>query len=44
MRATVHLLDGAGHGFAVLKSSGRTRAEVWSEAATAFLEWLPEAT
>jgi predicted alpha/beta-hydrolase family hydrolase len=42
-RATVHLLDGADHSFAVLKSSGRTRQDVWEEAAEAFLAWLPEA-
>lgn len=39
-RSTVHLLDGADHGFAVLKSSGRTREDVWSEAAGHLLDWL----
>ncbi|MCI0823634.1 MAG: dienelactone hydrolase family protein [Chloroflexi bacterium] len=37
---TVHLLEGAGHGFATLKSSGRTKEDVWSEAAGRFLDWL----
>ena len=30
--SAVHLLDGADHGFAVLKSSGRTKEDVWIEA------------
>ena len=38
--STVHLLEGADHGFATLKSSGRIREDVWSEAADRFLEWL----
>ena len=38
--STVHLLEGADHGFATLKSSGRTREDVWSEATDRFLEWL----
>jgi predicted alpha/beta-hydrolase family hydrolase len=38
--STVHLLDGSDHGFAVLKSSGRTREDVWAEAAEAFETWL----
>lgn len=38
--ARVHLLDGADHGFAVLKSSGRSREDVWDEAAGALVEWL----
>lgn len=38
--ATVHLLEGADHGFAVPKASGRTREDVWSEAAEALVEWL----
>ena len=37
---TVHLLESHDHGFATLKSSGRTRADVWSEAADRFLQWL----
>ena len=39
-RATVRLLDGADHGFGVLKSSGRTRQDVWAEAAVALLSFL----
>lgn len=38
--ARVHLLDGADHGFAMLKSSGRTREDVWAEAADVLVEWL----
>jgi predicted alpha/beta-hydrolase family hydrolase len=38
--ATVHLLDGADHGFAVLKSSGRTQRDVWVDAAGALTGWL----
>lgn len=36
----VHHLEGADHGFAVLKSSGRTRPDVWIEAADILLSWL----
>ena len=39
-RATVHLLQGADHGFRVLKSSGRTREEVWKEAVDGMLGWI----
>ena len=39
--AAVHHLKGANHGFAVLKASGRTRAEVWIEATESLLSWLP---
>jgi predicted alpha/beta-hydrolase family hydrolase len=39
-RAKVHLLEGADHGFAVRKSSGRTREDVWAEAVEAFATWL----
>jgi len=39
-RATLHLLDGADHGFAVRRSSGRTREDVWSEAVAAMIRWL----
>ena len=39
---TVHLLQGADHGFATLKSSGRTREDVWTEAADRFLQWLED--
>ncbi len=39
-RSTLHLLDGADHGFAVRKSTGRTREDVWSEAVAAMVAWL----
>ncbi len=39
-RSKVHLLEGADHGFAVRKSSGRTREDVWAEAVDAFAVWL----
>ena len=39
-RSTVQLLEGADHGFNVLKSSGRNRDEVWGEAADALFDWL----
>jgi predicted alpha/beta-hydrolase family hydrolase len=38
--ARVVLLEGADHGFGVLKSSGRTVAQVYQEAASALVEWL----
>ena len=38
----LHLMEGADHGFAVLKRSGRTREEVWEEAVGALLEWARE--
>ncbi|MCH8185946.1 MAG: dienelactone hydrolase family protein [Chloroflexi bacterium] len=38
--SSVHLLEGADHGFSALKSSGRTRDDVWDEAIDAMLEWL----
>jgi predicted alpha/beta-hydrolase family hydrolase len=38
--STVRLLDGADHGFAVLKSSGRAKEDIWSEATGHFLDWL----
>ncbi len=38
--ATVHELEGADHGFTVLNTSGRTREDVWNEAADVMLEWL----
>ena len=40
--ATVHELDGADHGFAVLKSSSRTREDVWTEAVDVMLGWVEE--
>ena len=39
-RSHVHLLDGADHGFAVAKSSGRTKDDVAREAIAAMLQWL----
>ena len=39
-KATVCLLDGADHGFAVLKSSGRTQEDVWGEACEIMVSWL----
>jgi uncharacterized protein len=39
-RSTVHLLDAADHGFNVKKSSGRTKAELYEEAAGAMIKWL----
>ena len=38
--STVHRLEGADHGFAVLKSIGRSRENVWEEAASGFWTWL----
>ncbi|MBI4212972.1 MAG: dienelactone hydrolase family protein [Chloroflexi bacterium] len=38
--STLHLLAGADHGFNVLKSSGRTREDVWREATQTTIEWL----
>ena len=37
--ATLRLLEGADHGFATLKSSGRTREDVWREAVDALVGW-----
>jgi predicted alpha/beta-hydrolase family hydrolase len=37
--ATLHVVEGADHSFAVLKRSGRSRAEVMDELATAVAEW-----
>ncbi len=39
-KAMVRFLDGADHGFAVLKSSGRTQEDVWSEAGVIMVSWL----
>jgi hypothetical protein len=39
-RSTVHLLDGADHGFSVPKTSGRAKEDVWTEATQALLDWL----
>lgn len=38
-RATLHVVDGADHGFAVLKRSGRTHAEVLEELGDSVVEW-----
>lgn len=41
-RATVHLLNGADHGYSVLAASGRRREDVWAEAVGRMLSWLRE--
>jgi len=38
--ARVQVLDGADHGFSVLKASGRSREEVWAEATAALLAFI----
>jgi uncharacterized protein len=38
--SSLHLLEGADHGFAMLKSSGRSREDVWAEAVDALLAFL----
>ena len=38
--SSVHLLQGADHGFSVPRSTGRTRNDVWMEATSALLQWL----
>ena len=38
--ATVHILNGADHGFSVLKSSDRTRQDIWDEAIGVLLNWM----
>jgi uncharacterized protein len=38
--AKVHFLDGADHGFAVKKASGRTKDDVFAEAVGVFADWL----
>jgi hypothetical protein len=38
--ATLHFLEGADHGFAVVKASGRRREDVWLEACEALLAFL----
>ena len=40
-RSNVRLLEGADHGFGVLKSSGRVPQDVWDEAIDRLVEWLP---
>jgi hypothetical protein len=39
---TMHWLDGADHSFHVLKSSGRTDAQVLDEVRTTTSQWLDE--
>lgn len=39
-RATLHVVDGADHSFAVLKRSGRSDAEVMEEMTGSITEWL----
>ena len=39
-RARLHVVEGADHGFAVLKRSGRTDAEVLDELAGAITDWV----
>lgn len=39
-KAKLQFLERADHGFAVPKSSGRTREDVWVEAVDAFVDWL----
>jgi predicted alpha/beta-hydrolase family hydrolase len=36
----VHLVEGADHGFAVPKASGRTRDQIWGDAVDGMCEWL----
>jgi hypothetical protein len=38
--AVLHELEGADHGFAVLKSSGRTREDVLQEVIDVMLRWV----
>jgi predicted alpha/beta-hydrolase family hydrolase len=40
--STVHFLEGADHGFAVPKASGRTKEEVFAEAAQTLADWLDQ--
>lgn len=39
-RSSVHLLEGADHGFAVRKSTGRTKQDVFEEATDALIKFL----
>jgi hypothetical protein len=39
-RASLHVVEGADHSFAVLKRSGRTEAEVMEELTLRLTEWL----
>jgi hypothetical protein len=38
-KATLHVIDGADHSFAVLKKSGRTNADVQAEIARVIVEF-----
>ena len=38
--STVSLLEGADHGFQVLKSSGLTKEQVWGEATDSMIAWI----
>jgi predicted alpha/beta-hydrolase family hydrolase len=38
--AKIHFLEGADHGFAVKKSTGRTRDDVYAETVDVLVEWL----
>ncbi len=37
----LHLLDGADHGFNVLKRTGRSKQDVWREVVEVLVDWLP---
>lgn len=39
-RSTLHLIEGADHGFGIRKSSGRSGQDVWAEAVEVFDDWL----
>ena len=41
-QSKIKLLDDADHGFETLKSSERTRRDVWAEAIDALVDWLGE--
>ena len=41
-RAKVHILEGADHGFAVLKSSGQTRQDVWDAVISGLVSFVSE--
>jgi predicted alpha/beta-hydrolase family hydrolase len=42
-RTTIHLLDGADHGYGIPAASGRKREDVWREAVDATRGWLRRA-
>jgi predicted alpha/beta-hydrolase family hydrolase len=42
--ASVHLMDAADHGFNTPKASGRTRGDIWGEAANTAADWLAALT